>query len=82
LMKFLMYYREKFPDVTVSVDLGNSDEIQKGLRDQRTDIGIVSQIRPDPDIVITPFGRQSVVAFVSIHHPWSARGSIRLVVRI
>ncbi|MBT6136649.1 MAG: LysR family transcriptional regulator [Rhodospirillaceae bacterium] len=78
LMKFLMHYREKFPDVTVSVDLGNSDEILKGLRDQRTDIGIVSQIKPDPDIAITPFGRQSVVAFVSVHHPWSTRDSIRL----
>jgi aminoethylphosphonate catabolism LysR family transcriptional regulator len=78
LMKFLMQYRDKYPDVTVSVDLGNSDDILKGLRDQGTDIGIVSQIKPDPDILITPFGRQNVIAFVSIGHPWSARDSIRL----
>ena len=67
LMKFLKQYREDFPDVTVSVDLGNSDEVLQGVRDQRTDIGIVSQIEIKPDLQITPFGRQNVIAlFLSI----------------
>lgn len=79
LMKFLKQYREEFPDVPVSVDLGNSEDVLKGLRDQRTDVGIVSQVKASPDILITPFGRQSVVAFVSVDHPWSARDCIRLV---
>lgn len=78
LMKFLREYRQKFPEVTVSVDLGNSDEVLQGLRDQRTDIGIVSQIKRSPDIYITRFGRQSIVAFVSIDHPWSSRKNIKL----
>ena len=77
-MKFLKQYREKFPDVTVSVELGNSDEVLQGLRDQRTDIGIVSQIKASPDLLITRFGRQNVLAFVSVNHPWAARKNIRL----
>ena len=78
LMRFLKHYREKYPEVTVSVDLGNSDDVLQGLRDQRTDIGIVSQIKATPDILITPFGRQNVVVFVSMNHPWSARTSIHI----
>jgi len=76
LMKFLRQYRHEYPEVTVSVDLGNSDEVLQGLRDQRTDIGIVSQIKADPDILITPFGRQNVIIFVSTDHPWSTRSRI------
>jgi LysR family transcriptional regulator, low CO2-responsive transcriptional regulator len=78
LMKFLKIFREKFPEITVSIDLGNSDEILQGLRDQRTDIGIVSQIKAGPDILITRFGRQNVIAFVSVDHPWSARAAINI----
>jgi aminoethylphosphonate catabolism LysR family transcriptional regulator len=78
LMKFLKHYRAGFPQVTVSVDLGNSDDVLRGLREQRTDIGIVSQIKVAPDILITPFGRQSIVVFVSVDHPWSSRSSIDL----
>jgi LysR family transcriptional regulator, low CO2-responsive transcriptional regulator len=76
LMKFLRQFRQEYPEVTVSVDLGNSDEVLQGLRDQQTDIGIVSQIKIDPDILITPFGRQNVIVFVSTSHPWSVRSSI------
>jgi aminoethylphosphonate catabolism LysR family transcriptional regulator len=78
LMKFLRRYREQFPGVTVSVDLGNSDEVLQGLRDQRTDIGIVSQLQDKTGLVITSFGYQNVVAFVSVDHPLSTRKSIQL----
>ena len=78
LMRFLKPYREAYPDVTVSIDLGNSAEVLQGLRDQRTDVGIVSQTKASPDLLITRFGWQNVIAFVSIDHPWSGRKSIRL----
>jgi aminoethylphosphonate catabolism LysR family transcriptional regulator len=78
LMKFLKLYREAYPDVTVSIDLGNSADVLQGLRDQRTDVGIVSQTKANPDFLIIRFGRQNVIAFVSINHPWSGRKSIRL----
>lgn len=78
LMKFLKQFRKEHADVTVSVDLGNSEEVLQGLRDQRTDVGIVSEIKANPDILITRFGSQSVVVFVSTVHSWSSRKSIRL----
>ena len=78
LMKFLKQYKDDFPEVTVSVDLGNSDEVLQGVRDQRTDIGIVSQIEVKSDLWITPFGRQNIIAFLSINHPWSTRMDISL----
>lgn len=78
LMKFLRQYRQEYPDVTVSVDLGNSADVLQGLKEQRVDIGIVSQIKPDPDIRITRFGCQKVVAFVATDHPWATRKNIKL----
>lgn len=78
LMRLLKQYRLEYPDVAVSVDLGNSEDVLRGLRDQRTDIVIVSQIKPVPDILITRFGQQHVHAIVSADHPWATYNSIRL----
>lgn len=78
LMKFLRQYRQEFPDVTVSVDLGNSADVLQALKDQRVDVGIVSQIKSNPDIHITRFGCQNVVAFVAVDHLWSANKNIEL----
>lgn len=78
LMKFLRQYRQEFPDVTVSVDLGNSADVLQALKDQRVDVGIVSQIKSSPDIHITRFGCQNVVAFVAVDHLWSANKNIEL----
>lgn len=78
IMKFLSSFNELFPDVTVSIDLGNSDDVLCSLREQRTDIGIVSRIKASSDIAGTRFGKQNVVVFVPSTHPWAQRKSIRL----
>lgn len=77
-MRFLRQYKKMFPNVTVSIDFGNSDEVLRSLREQRTDIGIVSEADHIPDISGARFCRQRIVVFVSVSHPWSARESVQL----
>ena len=78
IMKFLKYFYEAYPDVTVSIDLGNSDSVLSSLRDQRADIGIVSGNKVSSDFASTRFGKQNVVVFVPTSHPWAQRDDIRL----
>ena len=78
IMKFLSRFHESYPDVTVSIELGNSDSVLSSLREQRADIGIVSRTKASTDLAGTRFGKQNVVVFVASSHPWSQRECIRL----
>jgi aminoethylphosphonate catabolism LysR family transcriptional regulator len=78
IMKFLYRFYEAYPDVTVSIELGNSDSVLSSLREQRADIGIVSRTKASSDLAGTRFGKQNVVVFVPSSHPWSQRECIRL----
>jgi len=78
IMKFLSRFHESYPDVTVSIELGNSDSVLSSLREQRADIGIVSRTKASSDLAGTRFGKQNVVVFVPSSHPWSQRECIRL----
>ena len=78
IMKLLRRFKELYPNVNVSINLGNSDEVMRRLNEQRADIAIVSQIEPTVGIVGTRFKKQSVLAFVSRAHDWAKRDSIKL----
>lgn len=78
IMKFLNRFYEACPDVTVSIELGNSDSVLSSLREQRADIAIVSRTRASSDLTGKRFGKQNVVVFVPSSHPWSQRKCIRL----
>ncbi len=78
VMKMLSVFQRQFPGIHVSVDLGNSREVLQRLREYRTDVAVLSQIVPDPDLLAVPYSQQRVVVFVSKDHPWSGRDCIHL----
>ncbi|MEE8454827.1 MAG: LysR substrate-binding domain-containing protein, partial [Limibaculum sp.] len=78
VMKMISAFRERYPDIAISIDLGNTKEVIDGLRECRSDVAVVSQIEPDTDLLTIPFSQQRLVAFVGKNHPWSRRRSIAL----
>jgi aminoethylphosphonate catabolism LysR family transcriptional regulator len=78
VMKMISAFREHYPDIAISIDLGNTKEVVDGLRECRSDVAVVSQIEPDTDLLTIPFSQQRLVAFVGKDHHWSRRRSIAL----
>ncbi len=78
VMKMISAFRDRYPDIAISIGLGNTKEVVDGLMECRSDVAVVSQITPDPDLMTIPFSQQRLVAFVGKKHPWNRRRSIAL----
>ncbi len=78
VMKMISAFRDRYPDIAISIDLGNTKEVVDRIMECRSDIAVVSQIKTDPGLLTIPFSQQRLVAFVGKDHPWSRRRSIAL----
>ncbi len=65
-----------YPDVELSITLGNSQDVLSNLLNFKSDVGIRVQIEDDPRFCSIPFSRDEVVIQVSSNHPWSGRNVI------
>lgn len=77
-MQILKRFREQFPGVAVSVDLGNTLDVLQNLRSLKTDVAVVSEVERDPQLEVISLSRQRVIALVPRDHQWSRRRAIRL----
>jgi aminoethylphosphonate catabolism LysR family transcriptional regulator len=73
-----MAFGQAYPDVDLSVSLGNSQEILARVLDFRDDIGIVPQIERDTRFLSIPCKRNHIVLLVPKDHPWAKKKSINL----
>ena len=74
----VMNFGKTYPDVDLSVSLGNSQEIIDRVLDFRDDVGIVPQIEKDPRFVSIAYSRNSVVLLVPKNHEWGEKKSVKL----
>ncbi|MBI3710229.1 MAG: LysR family transcriptional regulator [Proteobacteria bacterium] len=68
----------RYPQLYVSVTIGNSREIVQSLLDYRTDVAVLAHIDPDPRLLAIPYSRHPVVVFVPARHPLAKRRAIRI----
>lgn len=73
-----MAYGQTYPDVDLSVSLGNSQEILARVLDFRDDVGIVPQTEIDKRFFSIPCKRNRIVLLVPRDHPWAKKDSINL----
>jgi LysR family transcriptional regulator, low CO2-responsive transcriptional regulator len=82
VMRMLGAFSRRYPAIQLSLTLGNSAEVIKGLRDYHTDVAVVGQPAgqpaPDGPLVAVPYCRQKVVLFVHRDHRWAGRDGIEL----
>lgn len=76
--QMLAYFRQRYPEVKLSVSTGNSQDTLDRLLDYRADVGVLAQVVKDDRFVSVPFSRHPVVIFTSTAHPFARRRSIRL----
>jgi aminoethylphosphonate catabolism LysR family transcriptional regulator len=76
--EMLAAFNERFPQIRVTVSIGNSQEMLERLLDFRSDVAILAQIEADPRFHSLLFSRHPVVVMVHRSHPWARRRHINL----
>lgn len=76
--EMLAAFNERFPDLKISVTMGNSREVLDALFDFSADVAVLAQIEDDPRLFAIPYSRHPVVVFVNTDHPWARRRRVRI----
>jgi aminoethylphosphonate catabolism LysR family transcriptional regulator len=75
---FLVMFNRRYPNLRLSMSIGNSTNLQSDLLDQSCDVAIAANVNPDPRIFAIPFRQDQLIAFVDRAHPWAKRRRIQL----
>jgi aminoethylphosphonate catabolism LysR family transcriptional regulator len=76
--EMLAAFNERFPQIRVTVSIGNSQEMLQRLLDFRSDVAVLAQIEADPRFHSILYSRHPVVVMAHRDHPWASRTSVRL----
>ncbi len=71
-------YHAIYPDIKLSVTLGNSEVVMDALDKYVSDVGVVAGRFADERYYMQPYASYPVIAFVRVDHPFAARDSIAL----
>lgn len=77
-MRILKLFREQYPHIAVSVDLGNTREVIDNLHNLKTDVAIVSEVECGPEVEVISLRRQRVIALVPSDHVLATKSVICL----
>jgi len=69
-------FKKSYPDVNMSMLVGNSKEILECLQSDVIELAIVSEPISSPTFVAAPMYRDLLTVIVSPDHPWAARAAI------
>ncbi len=78
ITRIIVAFGQAYPDVDLSVSLGNTQEILARVLDFRDDVGIVPQLEEDPRFYSIPYSRNRIVLLVPSDHPWASRKSVKI----
>ncbi len=71
-------FKKTYEGISVSMSIGNAQQIINGLLDFSYDLGIVADMPEDPRFHSITLCEDPLVAFVANTHPFASRGSITL----
>ena len=72
----IVAFGQRYPDVELSVSLGNSQDVLSGVLNFRSDIGILPIEEIDTRLHSLPFGENRIVLLVRDDHAWAALDKI------
>jgi LysR family transcriptional regulator, low CO2-responsive transcriptional regulator len=75
---FLSAFHRRYPDLRLSMTMGNTKSLLDDLLDQRCDVAIAANVKSDSRIFALPFRQDHFIAFVDRAHPWARRHGIKL----
>lgn len=69
ILDLVKAFRERLPQVQVSMDIGNSQSVLEALDDYRVDVAASSQLLEDPRLIRRVLGSDPLVLAVHRNHP-------------
>ena len=78
VMHHLAAFRQRYPQVAVSLAIGNSDDMLEGLLSYRTDVAVLARLVDDDRLDFHHVARHRLVVFVPRSHDWARRRYIRV----
>ena len=75
-MPVLARLKRDHPELTVSLQMGNSDAMLARLAEGRSDVAIVGRQAEDPRFVFEPLASAPLVCFVALAHEWAHRSAV------
>ncbi|NNF80141.1 MAG: LysR family transcriptional regulator [Rhizobiales bacterium] len=74
----LVALKTQYPEIQVSVQLGNSQRTLERLLEFTADVAMIAHFEDDPRVEMVPFSQHRVIVFVHADHPWFSRKSVRM----
>ena len=81
ILDLVKTFRERLPQVEVSVEIGNSQQVLEALEDYRVDVAASSQLLDDARLIRRVLGSDPLVLAVHDHVPLSALAGHTLLMR-
>ncbi|MDH4567975.1 LysR family transcriptional regulator [Pseudomonas sp. BN414] len=78
ILDLVRTFRERFPQIDVSLDIGNSQQVIEALEEYRVDLAASSQKLDDARLVRMVLGSDPLVLAVHREHPLARRKSVSL----
>jgi DNA-binding transcriptional LysR family regulator len=76
--KLLSGFQTSYPSIKITLEVGNSEEIEKGLLDYKNDIGLIGLAKASSKFESVPFLKEELVLIVSPDHPLGKRKAVSL----
>lgn len=76
--EMLSAFSERYPDLEMTVRLGNSHEMLERLLDFSVDVAVLAQVEDDPRFHSIPFSTDEIVALMHRDHPLASRDHLPL----
>jgi DNA-binding transcriptional LysR family regulator len=71
-------FKRAHPDVTLSLHVGGSRDIVRGVIEGSVELGVVGARFDEGRVQYVPIAKDELVLAVAASHPWAGRGSVRL----
>ena len=71
-------FRERFPNIEISIRSGNSEAVIAQLRNYEAEVGILGEVPESSDFTTIKLSSAPLIAFTAIGHPLSHRKSMTL----
>lgn len=78
ILDLVKTFRERLPQVEVSVEIGNSQQVLEALEDYRVDVAASSQLLDDARLIRRVLGSDPLVLAVHRNHPLAVHDHVPL----
>jgi DNA-binding transcriptional LysR family regulator len=73
LPKVLHRYRSRYPGISLSLSLGNTETVAARVHDGAADLGFIEGRVEDPVLIARPIAEDRLVLVVAADHPWARK---------